>query len=62
MLAQTKQFLTDVNKEMRKVSWPSRDQLRESTAVVIVTSLIIIGIVFVIDQAMSQIMKVIFPG
>jgi preprotein translocase subunit SecE len=60
MLAQTKQFLTDVNKEMRKVSWPSREQLRESTMVVVVACLIITGIVFVIDQAMTQIMQAIF--
>ena len=60
MLAQTKQFLTDVSKEMKKVSWPTRDQLRESTVVVIIASLIIIGVTFVIDQAMTQVMKFIF--
>ena len=60
MLDKTKQFMTDVNKEMRKVSWPSREQLRESTMVVVVTCLIITAIVFVIDQAMTQIMQVIF--
>lgn len=60
MLAQTKQFMLDVTKEMKKVSWPSREQLRESTLVVIVTCLIITGVTFVIDQAMSQVMKFIF--
>ena len=60
MLAQTKQFMLEVTKEMKKVSWPSREQLRESTLVVIVACLIIIGVTFVIDQAMSQIMEAIF--
>lgn len=60
MLAQTKQFMLDVTKEMKKVSWPSREQLRESTLVVIVTCLIFVGVTFVIDQAMSQVMKFIF--
>lgn len=60
MLAKTKQFLTDVSKEMQKVSWPTREQLRESTIVVIVTSLIITGVTFIIDQAMTQVMKFIF--
>jgi len=60
MLAKTKQFLTDVSKEMQKVSWPTREQLRESTVVVIVTSLIITGVTFIIDQAMTQVMKFIF--
>lgn len=61
MLAQARQFLMDVSKEMKKVSWPTREQLRESTVVVIVTSLIIIGITFVIDTAMTQVMMFIFP-
>lgn len=60
MLNKTKQFFIDVNKEMRKVSWPTRDQLRESTIVVIVTCLIITVIVFVIDQGMTAAMNFIF--
>ncbi len=60
MLGLTKTFFTEVNKEMRKVSWPTREQLRESTLVVIVTCLIITSVVFVIDQAMAQIMKLIY--
>ena len=60
MLAQTKQFLTEVSKEMKKVSWPTREQLRESTIVVIIASLIITGLTFVIDQAMTQVMTFIF--
>ena len=60
MLAQTKQFLTEVSKEMKKVSWPTREQLRESTIVVIIASLIITGLTFVIDQAMTQVMSFIF--
>lgn len=60
MLGLTKTFFTEVNKEMRKVSWPTREQLRESTLVVIVTCLIITTVVFVIDQAMAQIMKLIY--
>jgi len=60
MLAQTKQFLTDVSKEMKKVSWPTREQLRESTIVVIIASLLITGLTFVIDQAMTQVMTFIF--
>ncbi len=60
MIAQTRQFLLDVNKEMKKVSWPTREQLRESTLVVIVTTLIITAIVFIIDQAMTQVMNFLF--
>ena len=60
MFSKIKQFFVDVNKEMRKVSWPSRDQLRESTMVVIVTCLVITVIVFIIDQGMTAAMNLIF--
>lgn len=60
MFVQTKSFFLDVSKEMKKVSWPTRDQLRESTVVVIVTCLIITAIVFVIDQGMTYLTKFIY--
>lgn len=60
MIAQTRRFLTEVNQEMKKVSWPTREQLRESTIVVITTTLIIIGIVFIIDQLATQAMNLLF--
>ena len=53
-------FFTDVSKEMKKVSWPTREQLQASTIVVVVTCLVIAGIVFVIDQGMTQVMSLIF--
>ncbi len=60
MIETVRQFFTDVNKEMKKVSWPTREQLQESTIVVVVTCLIISAIVFVIDQGMTQLMQVIY--
>ena len=60
MFGKVKQFVNEVNVEMKKVSWPTKDQLRESTVVVIVTTLIITGFVWVIDQIMTFIMKAIF--
>jgi preprotein translocase subunit SecE len=45
---------------MKKVSWPTREQLKESTMVVIVTTLIITAIVFVIDQGMTFVTKFIY--
>lgn len=60
MFGKLKTFLQDVTKEMKKVSWPSREQLRESTVVVIVTSTIITLIVWAIDQAMTLIMGYVY--
>jgi len=60
MFDTTRNFFSDVAKEMKKVSWPTKEQLRESTIVVIVTCIIISTIVFIIDQAMTQVMSLIF--
>lgn len=60
MIAKIKEYATDVSKEMKKVSWPTRQQLRESTIVVIVSCLIITSFVWVVDFAMTYIIQVIF--
>lgn len=60
MFNKIKQFFTDVSKEMQKVSWPTQEQLRESTMVVIVTCIVIAAIVFVIDQGMTFAMKAVY--
>jgi preprotein translocase subunit SecE len=43
-------FLKDVRVEVRKVTWPTRDELRESTMVVIVTVAIISLFTAVVDR------------
>jgi preprotein translocase subunit SecE len=60
MIVQTKAFVNDVSKEMKKVSWPDKDKLRQSTTVVIVATLLITGIVAIIDFAVSQVMSFIY--
>ncbi|MCK5741880.1 MAG: preprotein translocase subunit SecE [Chlorobi bacterium] len=60
MVAKIKQYTSDVVKEMKKVSWPSKAQLKESTIVVIATTLVITGFVKVIDIGMELIVNVIF--
>jgi preprotein translocase subunit SecE len=53
-------FFTDIVKEMKKVTWPKKEELRESTIVVLITSLIFAGFVYVIDKILSEGLKVIF--
>ena len=60
MIAKIKEYTTDVSKEMKKVSWPTRQQLRESTIVVIVSCLIITSFVWIVDFAMTYIIQAIF--
>ncbi len=52
-------FLTDTVKEMKKVTWPTKDELRESTIVVIAVCGIIAAFVFGVDYIVSNLMKAI---
>jgi preprotein translocase subunit SecE len=53
-------FFADVYKEMNKVTWPKKEELRESTMVVLVVCLIIAVFVYLVDTVVSQVLKGIF--
>lgn len=53
-------FVNDVVKEMKKVTWPTKQELQESTVIVIVVCLLISAFTYVIDIGVSQILKGIF--
>jgi preprotein translocase subunit SecE len=53
-------FFDDVVKEMRKVTWPTKEELKESTTVVIVVCLVIAAFTYVIDMFINQVLKGIF--
>ena len=47
------EYVKDVRVEMTKVSWPTRDELRESTLVVIVMVFLMMVFIGVIDRGLS---------
>lgn len=53
-------FFSDVKKEMGKVTWPTKDELKESTTIVIVVCLIIAAFTYAADMGITQILKGIF--
>jgi preprotein translocase subunit SecE len=53
-------FFTDIVKEMKKVTWPKREELKESTMVVIMTSLIFAVFVYIVDKIINEGLKIIF--
>ncbi len=53
-------FFNDVVKEMKKVTWPTKDELIESTNVVIVASLLFALFTYIVDIALVQIIRGIF--
>ena len=60
MVGKIKNFVQEVVKEMKKVSWPNREQLRESTIVVIFTTVIFTALVFMVDKIMDFVIGFIF--
>lgn len=53
-------FFQDVVKEMKKVTWPTKQELLESTRVVIVVCIVLALFTYVIDMLISQVIKGIF--
>jgi len=53
-------FVNDVVKEMKKVTWPTKEELKESTTIVIVVCLILAAFTYVIDMAITTIFTGIF--
>ena len=60
IVARSAEFLKEVRVEATKVSWPSRKELRDSTVVVIVMTLIMAAIIFVLDQILNLGLRQLF--
>jgi preprotein translocase subunit SecE len=52
-------YIKKVYLEMRKVTWPTRNELVNSTIVVIVISAIVAAIVFVLDTIFTTVLGII---
>jgi preprotein translocase subunit SecE len=55
-----KSYMAEVSKEMKKVSWPTKEQLKESTIVTIVACIVITLFTYVIDIIMSGVVDAMF--
>jgi len=60
MLNKPKEFIEDVQKEMKKVSWPEREQLINSTFVVVVISAIFTLFIFAADWVISSVINLLY--
>ncbi len=52
-------FFQDAVKEMEKVTWPTREELMESTRIVIIVCLLIAVFTWVVDFAVSKVLQTI---
>jgi len=60
MFQKISKFIIEVKQEMSKVSWPTRDELKGSTLVVITVSLVFAILIYFIDQVLSGVLNVIY--
>ncbi|MDA0746156.1 MAG: preprotein translocase subunit SecE [bacterium] len=59
MFQKIAQFFKDVQVEMGKVTWPTRDELTASTTIVLVVSLAMAIFIFIADLLLSRIMDLL---
>ena len=52
-------YLKDVRQEMSKVSWPSREELIESTGIVLILTGILAVYMFAVDSVLNKIIQLI---
>jgi len=60
MLKKISKFLRDVNIEMSKVSWPSRNELKGQTIIVIFTSFVFAVFIFIVDHILSRLINLLY--
>jgi preprotein translocase subunit SecE len=53
-------YVNDISREMKKVTWPSKDELKESTSIVVILCIILSIFTWVIDLSIQTIIKGIF--
>jgi preprotein translocase subunit SecE len=59
-LAGPRRFARDVRSELRRVSWPDRDQLRQSTAVVLIIVIVLALYVAAVDVVFQSLVRLVF--
>jgi len=62
VLGKTTEFLANVRSELRKVTWPTRKDTYASTVVVIALVLVVAVFLWVIDSALSTMIRFLLRG
>ena len=57
MIEKIRKFFSEARIEMGKVTWPTREELKESTKVVIVATFIVTVFIGVVDQLLTLIIR-----
>lgn len=58
-MARVKKFLREVRAELKKVSWPSKQELTSSTGIVFVSVIIVAMMIWIIDSMFTEVLRAI---
>ena len=61
-LARLTRFLREVKSELKKVSWPNKEELTANTIVVLVSVFFAATLIWIIDSVCSRILKIFLLG
>ena len=57
MIEKIKRFFAETRVEMRKVTWPTRDELKESTKIVIVATFVVTIFIGLVDEILTLLVR-----
>jgi len=57
--SRSKKFLREVKAELKKVSWPTKQELISHTGVVTITVVAVCVLIWVMDAALAQVLRFI---
>jgi len=60
MFERLKIYLGETRVEMKKVTWPTRRELKDATRVVVIATIVLTAFIGVIDQILTNIIKLVF--
>jgi preprotein translocase subunit SecE len=62
VIGRVKEFVQEVLAEFRRVTWPTRDQLVNSTVVVIIVTVVLAFFLGAVDIALARVVEWILGG
>jgi preprotein translocase subunit SecE len=57
MFEKIRKFFSEIVSELKKVTWPTRDELKESTKLVIIATFVVTLFVGLVDQILTLIIR-----
>ena len=57
MFEKIRKFFSEIVAELKKVTWPTRDELKESTKLVIIATFVVTLVVGLVDQLLTLLIR-----